>query len=845
MAELNLNQIQNRLNELFVTYGERKLIFWFDAKKEFEEDIRNGRIVLNDAIIYILEPDEQFKTKRFFEIEDTSNNYLVYAPFKRMNDDDKNNHLLSLLKYSQSFSADRISIIMKQLGIPTHMLQIVERYAKFFGSKARISAFSKVTNNDIETEEELMLTLMAVLAKANTPQFYSILQAFFIEYVNGSNEMYDQLAMYDLKEVFWKYVSKYYGYKSEDPTIQKLAIVFFVNTFYAQLGKQELPKSLSEYKVIDQTTAIVSFMDGVMNDRRYKETFEKLSHEIYHLINGNKLLDQASIEELIGSDIFEEVHDRVIKFFVGQFNSGDFTPTIGSLTIDAVVIQRQRAHFGNRYKHSYQVIVNAQGILNYVLETSVSGFSNLVNTYEKNAYKIDRFYRKFIWHLDQVENRELFMDLVVIIEQRYKSFLDEYGRLWNQMIDWQERPSMLDFYDSFASNQSKTVVIISDALRYEAALELEETLKNEKKYSTKVNTIFSVLPSVTEFGKAASLRGKNEHIDYIDMQDVRVNGMRSNGTINRDKILKVKNPDSLAITYEEIIAKSNAKDLRDIFNGKDIIYLYHDQIDRTGDHGQETQVFEAVEKTIKELKTLISFISNGANVYRFVVTSDHGFIYSRSKIAEHDKIDNPSISESDRVERRFIISQNNYKDIGISSIKLGDAIRNKDERFIHFPETSAIFKKAGGGQNYVHGGSSPQEMIVPVVEVRVARGSSQKEQVTVQLMTPKRKVVGLSVALEFYQTEAISDSVTKAHYSLYYEDQKGNRVSNENSYFADSTEILASERFTKFTFEFINRNYESNEPVFLIISDKETKIEIERIAFVIDNPFAGGFGFDI
>ncbi len=66
MSDLNLSQIQTRLNELFVTYGERKLIFWFDPKKEFEEDIDNGQIVLNGAQIYKLAPDNQFETKRFF-----------------------------------------------------------------------------------------------------------------------------------------------------------------------------------------------------------------------------------------------------------------------------------------------------------------------------------------------------------------------------------------------------------------------------------------------------------------------------------------------------------------------------------------------------------------------------------------------------------------------------------------------------------------------------------------------------------------------------------------------------------------------------------------------------------
>lgn len=840
MSELNLNQIQERLNKLFVTYGERKLIFWFDAKKEFEEDINNNQIQLDNAQIYKLEPHNQFMTKRFLEIEDTKNNYLIYAPFSKMSDEDENNHLLSILRYSSQFSADRIALIMTQLNISTDLHDVMEKYTKFFGAKTRITAFEKLVNVEIKSKEELEMVLMAVLVKANTAQFYSIVQALLVEYANDSNEYYNQLISYGLKEVFWEYISKYYGFISENPTIQKLTLSFFTNTFYGQMGHQELPAQLKEYEVLEQTTAIVSFMDGVMNDSRYTTTFDKLSQEVYRLINGDKLLDKSPIDELLLADVFEAIHSRIINYYIGQLMSGDLTPMVNGLNTADTILLKQRAHFGDKYVHHYEVILHAQLILNYVLNTNVNQFSLLLKEYEETTYLIDQYYRKFIWHLDQISDKSSFSNLQLLIEKKYKTILDETGRLWNELLTLNERPSMLDFYDKFAKNKVKTVVIISDALRYEAAKELQESLQQEKKYSTTMKTIFSVLPSVTEFGKAASLRGNFENYDYIEGIDVRVNQLKTQGTIARDKILKEKNPHSLAITYEDVVNKSNAKELREIFNGQEVIYLYHDQIDRIGDHGQESQVFDAVQKTIEELTSLLSSISNRASVYRFIITSDHGFIYTRSKVEEHNKIENPSISKIDRVERRFIISENRYDEIGVHSIRLGEVLRNDDQRYVHFPETSAIFKKAGGGQNYVHGGSSPQEMLVPVLEVNVSRGSSRKEQVTVQLMTAKRKIIGLSVALEFYQTEAISDSVMEAQYVLYFEDSNGNIITNQNSYYADSTSIQSSERFTHFTWEFVNRNYHKNEVVYLIVKNIETSIETERIEFVIDNPFAGG-----
>lgn len=77
MAELNLNQIIEKLNGEFM--GEtRKLVFWYDDKAGFAEDIDS--VELANAKILELEPGNQFGTKFFLEREDTTTNYLIYAP---------------------------------------------------------------------------------------------------------------------------------------------------------------------------------------------------------------------------------------------------------------------------------------------------------------------------------------------------------------------------------------------------------------------------------------------------------------------------------------------------------------------------------------------------------------------------------------------------------------------------------------------------------------------------------------------------------------------------------------------------------------------------------------------
>lgn len=79
MAEISLQQIQNKLEEEFDTYN-RKIIFWYDDNAEFLEDVQN--LTLKNAKIFMLEKDNLFYTKYLLEFYDKETNYLVYAPFE-------------------------------------------------------------------------------------------------------------------------------------------------------------------------------------------------------------------------------------------------------------------------------------------------------------------------------------------------------------------------------------------------------------------------------------------------------------------------------------------------------------------------------------------------------------------------------------------------------------------------------------------------------------------------------------------------------------------------------------------------------------------------------------------
>ena len=136
MAELNLKQITDKLNAEFAT-DVRKLIFWYDAGAEFSFDI--DTIELENAKVLKLDRDNQFYIKYFLEREDTSTNYLIYAPFAKPSL--KENHLADTIRYSKEFFADRASLLAVDLGIDEKHKPVLQHYIKFFGSKERTQKF--------------------------------------------------------------------------------------------------------------------------------------------------------------------------------------------------------------------------------------------------------------------------------------------------------------------------------------------------------------------------------------------------------------------------------------------------------------------------------------------------------------------------------------------------------------------------------------------------------------------------------------------------------------------------------------------------------------------------------
>ena len=163
------------------------------------------------------------------------------------------------------------------------------------------------------------------------------------------------------------------------------------------------------------------------------------------------------------------------------------------------------------------------------------------------------------------------------------------------------------------------------------------------------------------------------------------------------------------------------------------------------------------------------------------------------------------------------------------------------------PQDTVRIKVQGGGENYVHGGITMQEMVVPVILYKGLRATS-RNYVEVQnpglsLISESRKVSNLMFSLDFLQKQPVGDKVQPCNYTLHFADEVGKPVSDFQTVIADRSSSNASDRVFRVRFALKQTQYKKSSQYRLIIAN-ETDAP-EEVEFRIDIAFADDFGFDL
>jgi uncharacterized protein (TIGR02687 family) len=848
---MNLQEIRNFLKDLFSKpLGDgknRNIVFWYDENEDFVEEIDS--FDLDDVKVIKLTQNNAFHTKYYIEKEDTENNILVYSNMKKPEPNE--DWLYDIFCYSEEFSTDRATVIMRELGVTNPALKDeFKLYNTFFKNKERIAAFKNLNIADF-TEEKVHMAVLSVLTKTKIMDFEEILKNLIKDYLDDNHKLYESIIKFGSEEELWNLIRKYYGYSFEEKSLERFMATLLI-TNMNETVKFDLPKQYDLF-ISKKITNCIVFIDHFMNNVNDSVYYDKMQHIIGEKMKINALIDKNDSDTFVSNDTFEVVDKLILRRITDLIKEGveEYDKYLKLLS------SRRTLHYYRKYISEYKALKWSINLLKKKKELDslikTESIYDMVKSYANSYYYIDKAYRKFYYHYDNCNEKDLLCELKDIVENLYNNwYLQELSIKWNDALSknngWridgikqQDR-----FYSEYVKYERKerTYVIISDGLRYESADELNTLLTNERKGKSKLEYIQGVLPSYTKLGMAALL--PNRSIEINDNYDVLVDGINSNGTENRDKILKSSNPKSLSITYDKVMDMKDAE-IRKAFTGLDIVYIYHNTIDARGDHAStEREVFSATEEAFKEITLLVNKLVNRVSAASIIITADHGYLYKRSAMEESNKLSGVKLDDGED-NRRFLLTSNKEEVEGTIMFSMDYLLGRDCDKYVITPKGTSRFKVQGAGANYVHGGAMPQEIIVPVIKFKNDRSTSSVNdirKVKITLTSITRKITNIITYLEFFQDEMIQDKVLSKKVKCYFEDEEGDRISNENIIIGDSRSENPKERSYREKFVLKSMPYDKTKQYFLVIEDAEdSNGDYDRIPFNIDIAIVDEFGF--
>ncbi|MCB2290860.1 BREX-1 system phosphatase PglZ type A [Clostridium sp. CS001] len=850
MANIDvIDSLRNEFNLPLKNGEKRKIIFWNDYEKEFEDVI--DEVNIEGVRIHKLTSENSFYSKYLIEEEDVESNFLIYNTVKIQ--DNKENWLLDIVVYSEQFYADKTSLTMKELEIDISLREKFSEYKEFFNSMERRNKFDKFEES-IDTPEKLELGILGAVCNSKTIEFEEVLKIVLMESLNEQdNKYYTAFEKYNIEKVFWNYAKIKYGYDKANKTLKKL-LVHIISTVLGSYINEDKLSRISEFIGKNKPNCVV-FIDHWMNHKADYIKYDLLSEEYEKEINAVQLIEKLDIEDYKNIDILKIFDRAIIRNIVDSLEnkSEDYDKFI------ELIRGRRTKHFYEQYEGVYEALLNVVEMHKFYKKYNMGipqkNNEKLFKDYVTEYYKMDTYYRKVYYFYDLQPESNVINRLKSLAENLYVNwYLSEIGTNWSSAInedmkkDWRI-PGIVnqrEFYSTYVnpllSNGDRVFVIISDALRYEVGAEIAERLNEQVINSTSIYSMLSTVPSITKLGMASLL--PHDSISIKDDGRVFVDGNDSSGVQNRSKILIKSFDNSIAVDYQKL--PKNKIEFMDSLKGYKLVYIYHDTIDATSDKGStEIYTVEAVQKAVDEILDLIHKITDWLGGINVLVTADHGFIYQRSDLEESDKIGKEAVEVIDKNRRSFITKENREID-NLLKIDM-KYLLNENDVFAYMPKSNIRFKVQGEGSKFVHGGATLQELVVPVVSFKNIRSSYKNsikaEKVKVKLTNEVRKITNSIFKLNFFQTEKINKKITSSTLEVYMMDTEKNIVSNIETMIADSNNDRPEERVFKIKLTLKAMNYDRNKKYYLTIKDKETGIVLEEIPFVINLGIASDFDF--
>ncbi|MEJ8778628.1 BREX-1 system phosphatase PglZ type A [Pseudogracilibacillus sp. ICA-222130] len=766
-----IEKLQEKIQQEKETKG-RAIVFWYDAQAQV--DVEELKEQLEEVEVRYVNERNFFQLKVEIELEKPNQSFLIYTDGPRP--EDAENMLLDILLYSAEFKADETALLSETLQVSDHVLRpMMEQYPLFFGSKERKRRLAKVLPQKAD-QSQFELSMMAVLTKAPVPDIRLIIRQLLLQdlYIRENDLIKQFKRNFSLERAF-EMIGRYFGIsleQTEEPLVELMNVLIY------QHFRRNAQFSVDEWedKWTSSSPNVCALFIEEWLQRSDKEVLEEHIIDWERVNRLREVLSQQELDNFTMVDTFPVVDALIIEKCIDEL----LHQTIHVSERLSLIEQRLQTHWGSKgqlnavYNTLYQAIRLEQ--LKLTIKRMYQE-DDLYESYAAYVFEVDQAYRHFMYDFTKLESKEMLEEIASRLTNWYENkFLRHISEEINYKLTEGYISTLMQQRRFFAQHirpilekeQTRVFVIISDALRYEAAYELHTQLEERENGTSTIQPMAASYPTYTQLGMASLLPHRELTVD--ENKVVYADGQSTKGLDNRRKILQSVEPQTEVLKLKALLDMKTTE-AEQVLRGKRLVYLYHDHIDALGDSAKsERETYEAVHQAIQDLNYAVDRLSR-LQAKRIFITADHGFLFQFKQIEEYGKI--PAV-EGQVMDgnRRFAIG--NQLSIPEGAIKLEEEQTPLKNVEVVLAKGLNRFK-TGGGLQFIHGGALPQEAVVPLIDYRRIE---KAQPVDIAVAMVQKVITNYRVPISFYQEQSVSDEYTsrKVRAAFYQGDE---RISNE------------------------------------------------------------------
>ncbi len=824
--------MSEKINAMILSrFNRHRLVFWYDPAG----DMRDVFESFSDPSIEKIElANNELQVKFRVLRQEPDRKFLVYAPFERP--DAAHNWLLDLEMANVVFSADEVSLIIEELGVNIGLHHYIKERLGFFKNRAeRLTPLMRLAKPEW-TERDLLRAMLSVAAGRDRQERelpFNLDRVIIALSCSPEHEQrWQKVIEWKLDALFFRLVEEEYHITLQESEPTGIILQLFLRAHRYQTGEDRSPFMRRAFLFI------IQWRQNRKEEELYAETARQIEEKLH-------IRDQyAAMEDsvLASCDLFPSADYLLLS----KLSATLACTQCNTANVIDIVRTRENTYWYDSdtegtLRSFYQVIASGCRLRQAIAENRngsryrTLSITALWQLYTSEISAVDRVFRQFLYwfqkagspaSLSEAQNllqASYLNDFLVPLSMRWQSFLDD-----RSVFDF--APRQKTFFQSkilrALQEGKRVIVIVSDALRWEAGVELAERLQSIPRLTASAEAWCAMVPTYTAHGMASLLPHDSVEIES-GSAEVRIDGQIVAGIEGRSKYLAKKlaqiaqGATALAMNADEILAMTQTA-IDSMFRSVRLAYLYSSRIDMAG-HASDNAVAIAIEEEIQHLIATVKKISGLSRTIVYI-TADHGFLYSGPARDNAFMLDVPDELGENYLDQRFVLGFTPSASKGLMCSPDAPALVAKGLMKI---------RRKGANSNFLHGGASLQELAIPVIQVSVTKKeTASPARINV---LGSRDITTPSIAIKLFQEEAVGGTVLPHRIRLRFETEDGLIISNEVSCLCDSSDPEQVNRAYTVTFEFLPeaRSFR-NSTIYLrlyTVVEGGTLVPYDRIPF--------------